>query len=277
MARAPQTVPNWAIGCCDRGYVSFEGGDRDHSIAIWIQTESQFFDLRIPKNRARFEGTRSLSSFDRDGLLQLAGQSGDTGTCSIESGVATWTSWGDRFGFYCDDVAIFPDDGRLEPRGGTIYEYETRKSSLRYEEAWIQQPYDHGLVAHLTLVDDRPNERDPDRTLGVLVVTGRYAGFVERCTSDSRDTLETQLEAADGNLDEMRTILDCEASYGVRAQAGAPYVIRHSNFPFREGCELDVPQMDRRILERRETLPARRDGAVWRVESWFFSSPSSAT
>ena len=143
--------------------------------------------------------------------------------------------------------------------------------------AWIQQPYDHGLVAHLTLVDDRPNERDPDRTLGVLVVTGRYAGFVERCTSDSRDTLETQLEAADGNLDEMRTILDCEASYGVRAQAGAPYVIRHSNFPFREGCELDVPQMDRRILERRETLPARRDGAVWRVESWFFSSPSSAT
>jgi hypothetical protein len=33
-------------------------------------------------------------------------------------------------------------------------------------------------------------------------------------------------------------------------------------------CPLDVPQMNRRILERRKMLPARRDGAVWRVESW---------
>jgi hypothetical protein len=46
-------------------------------------------------------------------------------------------------------------------------------------------------------------------------------------------------------------------------------VIRHSNLPFREGLALDVSVMDRRILDRRNTLPARRDGAVWRVESWF--------
>ena len=274
MPRAPQTVPNWAIGCSDRAYISLEGGERDHSIAIWLQTESQYFDLRIPHDRPRFAGTRSLSSFDRDELLQLAGQSGDTGTCTIQNGVATWASWGGGFGFYCDDVAKFPDDGRLEPRGGTIYEYETEKSSFRYAEAWVQQPYDHGLVAHLTLLDDR----DPDRTLGALVVTGRYAGWVERSTNDNQDTLETQLETTNGlDVKKMREILDCEASYGVRARAGAPYLIRHSNFPFREGCELDVPRMDRRILERRDTLPARRNGAVWRVESWFFASPSSTT
>jgi hypothetical protein len=46
-------------------------------------------------------------------------------------------------------------------------------------------------------------------------------------------------------------------------------VIRHSNLPFREGRVLDVPVMDRRILDRQKTLPAQRDGAVWRVESWF--------
>ena len=52
----------------------------------------------------------------------------------------------------------FPDDGRVEPRGGVIYEYDTPSSPLRYEEAWVQQPWDHGLVAHLTLRDERDLE-----------------------------------------------------------------------------------------------------------------------
>jgi hypothetical protein len=265
MPRAPQTVPDWAIGCTDRAYISLDGGARDRSIAIWLQTESQYFDLRIPHDRSVVGRARSLSEFDRAGLLQLARQSGDTGTCTIEDGVATWTSWSDRFGFYCDDVEIFPDDGRLEQRGRTIYEYETNKSPVAYEEAWVRQPYDHGLVAHLTLCE----ESNPDQSLGVLVVTGRYAGFVERSTSENLQTLETQLAGAAGNCERLRAILDCEASYAIRPRVGAPYRIRHSNLPFREGCELDVPPMDRRILDRTNSLPARRDGAVWRVESWF--------
>ncbi len=276
MPRALQTVPDWAIGCTDRAYLSLDGGERDRSIAIWIQTESQYFDLRIPHDRPRFPRARSLSGFDRAALLQLARQSGDTGSCTIENGIATWTSFGDRFGFYCDDVAIFPDDGRVELEGGTIYEVETEKSAVRYEEAWVQQPYDHGLVAHLTLCA----ESNPDRPLGVLVVTGRYAGFVERSTGENRTSLEAQLNrtgmtgvagasATCGDLERMREILDCEASYAVRPRAGAAYVIRHSNLPFREGRELDVPAMNRRILDRRKTLPARRDGAFWQVESWF--------
>jgi len=196
--------------------------------------------------------------------LQLARQSGDTGKCTIEDGIATWASWGDCFGFYCDDVAEFPDDGRIEPRPGMLYETETSKSPFRYEEAWIQQPYDHGLIAHLTLCD----ESVPDRPLGVLVVTGRYAGFVERSTGEDERTLEAQLKAAAGDCDRMREILDCEASYAIRAHASAPYMIHHSNLPFREGRELDVPLMNRRILGCRDSLPARRDGACWRVESW---------
>ena len=265
MARACQTAPDWAIGCTDRAYISQAGGERDTSIAIWIQTESQYFDLRIPHDRPCFPRLRSLSQLGRDALLELGRQSGDTGTCTIENGVATWTSWGDRFGFYCNDVAMFPDDGRLDPRAGVIYEYDTDKSPLRYEEAWVRQSYDHGLVAHLTLVD----ERDSDRQLGVLVVTGRYAGFVEKSTSPNRMTLEAQLETAAGDRDRMLEILDCEASYAVRPRAGAPYTIRHSNLPFREGRKLDVPSMDRRILECARTLPARRKGTFWRVESWF--------
>jgi hypothetical protein len=265
LARAPQTVPDWAIGCTDRAYISLDGGERDRSIAIWIQTESQYFDLRIPRDRPRFPHARSLSAFSRAGLRNLARRSGDAGICTIESGIATWTSAGDRFGFNCEDVAIFPDDGRLELEGGTIYEVEANKSPLRYEETWVQQPYDHGLVAHLSLCD----EDDLGRSLGVLVVTGRYAGFVERSTTENRTTLEAQLEATGGDLGRMREILDCEASYAIRPRAGTPYVIRHSNLPFREGCALDVPVMGRRILDRRNTLPARRDGAVWRVESWF--------
>ena len=170
VARAAQTVPDWAIGCCDRAYLSLDGAERDRSIAIWIQTESQYFDLRIPHDRPRFPEFTSLSDFDRSALLQLGRQSGDTGTCVIENQVATWTSWGDRFGFYCNDVAIFPDDGRLDPKSGTIYEYDTPKSEVRYEEAWVQQPYDHGLVAHLTLCD----EDQPD-------------GLVRRPTSRSGD------------------------------------------------------------------------------------------
>ena len=150
------------------------------------------------------------------------------------------------------------------------YEFDTEKSAVHYEEAWVQQPYDHGLVAHLTLCP----EDDMARPLGVLVVTGRYAGFVESSTSENRAALEAQLGAAGEDRDKMRDILGCEASYAVRPRAGMPYSIRHSNFPFREGRELDVPVMTRRILERRDVLPARRAGAVWRVESWFVTRRS---
>jgi len=262
MARAQQSVPDWAIGCMDRRYIVLDGR-KDLSLAIWIQTESQYFDLRIPHDRPRFERAHSLADFEEADLAQLARQSGDTGTCTIEKGVATWASWGDRFGFYCDDVASFPDDGRVEPRGGVVYEYDTPKSAVRYEEAWVQQPYDHGLVAHLTLRDAR------DRLLGVLVVTGRYAGFVERSTSENRTSLEAQLAVAGADRERMREILACEASYAVRPRAGAPYLIRCSNYPFLEGRELDVPLMNPRTLDRHETLPARREGAAWHVESWF--------
>lgn len=265
MARASQTVPDWAIGCTDRAYISQAGGKRDTSIAIWIQTESQYFDLRIPHDRPRYPRCQSLSEIGPHALLALARQSGDTGTCTIENGVATWTSWGDHFGFYCHDVAMFPDDGRLDSKPAVIYEYATDKSPVRYEEAWVRQPYDHGLVAHLTLCE----ERHSDRQLGVLVVTGRYAGFVEKSTGENGATLEAQLETAAGDRDRILEVLGCEASYAIRPCVGMPYRIRHSNLPFREGRELDVPSMDRRILDRTKTLPARRKGAVWRVESWF--------
>jgi hypothetical protein len=249
----------------DREYIVQGGGEKDPSVAIWIQTESQYFDLRIPHDRPVFTGRRSLEDFSRDELMQLARQSGDTGVCSIENRVATWASWGGRFGFFCDDVAIFPDDGQLEPRGNILYERETAKSPVPYEEAWVQQPYDHGLVAHLTLRD----ERSPDEVLAVLLVTGRYAGYLERSTSASEGSLEAQLADAGADLVRARRILDCEASYAIRARAGAAYLIRHSNLPFREGGVLDVPAMSGRILERRESLDAERAHARWRVESWF--------
>ena len=249
----------------DREYIVQAGGEKDPSIAIWIQTESQYFDLRIPHDRPVFAGRYSLGDFSRDELMQLARQSGDTGVCSITNRVATWTSWGDRFGFFCNDIAIFPDDGRLEPRGNILYERETAKSPVPYEEAWVQQPYDHGLVAHLTLRD----ERSPDEVLAVLLVTGRHAGYLERSTSGSPKSLEAQLADAGTDLARARRILGCEASYAIRARAGAPYLIQHSNLPFREGRELDVPTMSGRILERRKWLDAERADARWRVESWF--------
>ncbi len=265
MARARQTVPDYAIGCMDRKYITIDDGDRDASIAIWIQTESQYFDLRIPQDRTSLRHLRSLAEYKREDLLQIARQSGDTGVCSVTNDVATWSSCGDRFGFYCNDVAGFPDDGRLEPRGNIIYEYDTPKSEFPYKEAWVQQPYDHGLIAHLKLCE----ERNPASELATLVVTGRYAGYVERVTSDNESTLEDQVAAAGDDLQRMRDILNCEASYAIRTRSESPYLIRHSTLPFREADVLDVPVMNRRILEERKLLPSSREGAVWRVESWF--------
>ena len=265
MQRAAQTVPGWAIGCMDREYIILDRAAKDPSVAIWIQTESQYFDLRIPCDRPDFAGRRWLEDFSSDELMQLARQSGDTGICTIENNVATWKGWNDRFGFFCEDVAIFPEDGRLEPKGNLIYEYETAKSPVPYEEAWVQQPYDHGLIAHLTL----HAEPRTDEVLAVLLVVGRYAGYVEKSTSENHLSLEAQLKEAAGDLDRMRRILDCEASYAIRPRAGAPYIVRHSNFPFREGRALDVPRMDRRIVERTRNLPSVRNSAWWQVESWF--------
>ena len=268
MRRAAQTVPDWAIGCMDREYIILDGGAKDPSIAIWIQTESQYFDLRIPHDRPDCAGRHSLEDFSSDELMQLARQSGDTGICTLTNNVATWKGWGNRFGFFCEDVAIFPDDGRLEPKGNVIYEYETAKSTVPYEEAWIQQPDDHGLIAHLSL----HAEPHPDEVLAVLLVVGGYAGYVERSTSENRLSLEAQLKEATDDLDRMRQILDCEASYAIRAKAGAPYVVRHSNFPFREGTTLDVPQMNPRTLERTQKLPSVHESTWWQVESCFIQS-----
>ncbi len=268
MRRAVQTVPDWAIGCMDREYIILDGGEKDPSIAIWIQTESQFFDLRIRHDRPVFEGRNSLEDFSSDELMHLARQSGDTGICSVENNVATWKGWSDRFGFFCDDVSIFPDDGRLDPKDNVIYEYETPKSSFPYEEAWVQQPDDDGLVAHLTLRDDS----NPSEVLAALLVTGRYAGYCEKSTSDNQLSLEDQLKEATGDLERMRAILDCEACYAISPGESASYIVRHSNFPFREGKELDVPRMSPQILESSERLPSQRANAWWQLESWFIQS-----
>jgi hypothetical protein len=252
----------------DREYIILNNGAKDPSIAIWLQTESQYFDMRIPHDRPRFEGRSSLEDFTGEELIQLARQSGDTGICNIENNVATWNSWGDRFGFSCDDMAIFPDDGRLELKGNVIYEYETAKSPVPYEEAWVQQPGANGLIAHLTL----RAESYPDEVLAVLLVAGRYAAYVEKSTSDNLLTLETQLKGAADDLARMRAILDCEASYAISPGDGAPYTVRHSNLPFREGTELDVPQMDPPNLEHTRNLPSQRESATWQVESWSIQS-----
>jgi hypothetical protein len=268
MRRAVQTVPDWAIGCMDREYIILDGGEKDPSVAIWIQSESQFFDLRIRHDRPVFKGRTSLEDFSSDELMQLAKQSGDTGICSVENSVATWKGWSDRFGFFSDDVSIFPDDGRLDPKGNVIYEYETPKSSVPYEEAWVRQPDDDGLIAHLTLRD----ESNPSEVLAALLVTGRYAGYCEKSTSDNRLSLEDQLKGAAGDLERMRAILGCEACYAISPGAGASYIVCHSNFPFREGTELDVPRMSPKILESSERLPSQRANAWWQIESWFIQS-----
>jgi hypothetical protein len=263
--KAKQTAPDWTIGCMDREYIILDGGEKNPSIAIWIQTESQFFDMRIRHDRPAFEGRSSLEDFSSDELMQLAPQSGDVGICSVENNVATWHGWNDRFGFFCDEMTVFPDDGRLDPKGHIIYEYETPKSSVPYEEAWVQQPGDDGLIAHLTLRD----ESNPSDVLAALLVTGRYAGYCEKSTSDNQLSLEAQLKEAAGHLERMRAILDCEACYAISSSEGDPYVVRHSNLPFREGAELDVPQMDPQILEHNPILPSKRESAHWQVESWF--------
>ncbi len=268
MRKAMQTVPDWAIGCMDREYIILDGGDKDRSVAIWIQTESAFFDLRKPYDRPAFENRKSLEDFSSEELLQLARHSGDVGICTIEDRVATWRGWIDRFGFFCDAVSVFPEDGRLDPKGDVIYEYETPKSRVPYEEAWVMQPDDDGLIAHLSL----RSEADEDDILAQLLVTGCYAGYCEKSTSGNQASLESQLDRAAGDVERMRQILDCEASYATSERPGSPFVIRHSNLPFREGRELDVPRMDSDILEQRAKLPSRRDDAFWHVESWFIHS-----
>jgi hypothetical protein len=263
--KAKQTVPDWAIGCMDREYIILDGGDKDPSVAIWIQTESMFFDLRKPHDRPAFEDKRSLEDFSADEMMQLARHSGDVGICSIENNVATWKGWNDRFGFFCDDVSIFPDDGRLDPKGNVIYEYETPKSSVPYEEAWVQQPRGDGLVAHLTLRADA----DPKEVLAALLVVDGYAGYCEKSTTENRASLETLLKEAAGDLGRMREILASESSYAIREHADTPFIVRHSNFPFREGTELDVPKMDAKTLEGTDMLPSQRANHTWYVESWF--------
>ena len=132
----------------------------------------------------------------------------------------------------------------------------------------MQQPNDDGLIAHLTLRD----ESNPNDVLAALLVTGRYAGYCEKSTSDNRLSLEAQLNEAAGDLERMRAILGCEACYAISPGAGDPYVVRHSNFPFREGTQLDVPRVNPQSLESSEKLPSQRANAWWQVESCFIQN-----
>jgi len=257
----------------DRAYITIGGGERDPATAIWIQTGSQYFDLRIPHDRPSFRGKRSPGDFTADELRWLARQSGDTGVCTIEASVATWQSASDRFGFFSDETSFFPDDGRLERRSGILIETETASSPVPYEEAWVQQPFDHGLTIHLTLRESD----EAQRVLGVLLIAGRYAGWVESRTAAAHVSLETQLEGCRGDTAQMRRILACEASYAIRERADAPFVVRHSALPFREGEVLEVPRFDRRRLDRRSRLPASRTGTEWCVEAWHVAKPGRPT
>ena len=79
----------------------------------------------------------------------------------------------------------------------------------------MQQPDDHGLVAHLTL---RAQKR-PHYVMAVMLVTGHYAGYLERGTSNNELSLEAQLAQVENDQAQMRRILTCEDSQSTGARS----------------------------------------------------------
>jgi hypothetical protein len=235
-AVATQTVPDLMLGCWRRAWIEFADGTIDDTTTVvWLQTNSQMVDVRIPADRRNLARRRGFDECTIDDLRSLAASDASSGFTDCgpvtmdpsgeRSATATWHTRG--HGVNLQPVSAYPEPGLMtwSDDGTVMFE---RAPSGAYTEEWR-------LV---------PGSRDPltVRSIGSNAVY--RAGDIAVVVRDRVVAIPRPARLAD-LLDEyaddratLEALLDCEFSVARHDTDG--WTVFASTLPWKEGTIVDV-------------------------------------
>lgn len=168
---APQSVPEWTIGCFKRRSISFANGLTDtDTIVYWLQSRNFTIDLRLPLPQNRVSA-KPFSDYSEDELLLMADYEGWVADTHWQDGVMSW-SGGSAFQIH----NRWSEPGYLSRVGNCLIE---NCPSGIYIEDWRLQNNASGPLVGLRLIEEK--DQSTGKVLhrdGGLIINGEYAALV---------------------------------------------------------------------------------------------------
>jgi hypothetical protein len=220
-------VPAWLRGVWTREWIQ-KGKTQSNTLDVhYLQTQTYFADIRIPKDRTRFPNAKSFADLTDQQLQLLARQNGFTGLTTKLGAVATWNH---DIQFQPSDGS--PDRGRLQ----RIAPDRMREHGLdgSYIESWKSMTGGNG---HFLVI----RVEHAGRLLRTLVVVGNQFVYVRNRAIDlpAATSFEALIDLTKATRAQIEQYLDCEFSVGRVRGGSVPWEIEQSTLPWREGHHLD--------------------------------------
>lgn len=216
-------TPAWLLGVWTREWERDAQGQHDDAEVYYLQAPGYFADLRIQRNRPPAGDATAIAQLDVAGRDSLAGSLGFAGRTAYARGIMHWQH---EFEFQPPDGT--EDAGYARPAGpGRMRETGLDGS---YVEAWRR--LDDGGGRFLVL-----RAAGAGRERQLLVLAGDHYIYVrDREAPLPRAESMRALVAARPEL--AASAPDCEFSYGRIKGGEAPWQVRRSTLPWREGGTL---------------------------------------
>jgi hypothetical protein len=222
-------APDWLRGPFWRKSITYYTGAVDlQTQVLWLQSLGLSADFRFPPDRVRRKGRSALDEFSFDDLLRLTANEGGLARTHWNGSNMTWFDWE---AFQTHDKWAEP--GELRRVGDCVIEFAP---SAAYVEDWRVAPSAAGPLIGLRLVAETNLESgEVLHRGGGLIVCGDHAALVRGRASDLPPGRLTDTVGGMSREAAMRTILSFDASYATRTTEGAPFLVRLSTNPLREG------------------------------------------
>ena len=207
-------------GLWRRSLIKWPNGKADSTSSVrWLQTRSQFVDLRQPVARPSFDDVSCLRELRRTHIEWLALQEGFAGEIAFDGTHFEWQRQIDL-----QPMTGYPDVGRLWFEGDMMIE-EGR--DIPYIEHWhraVRSPQPCVGISLREIPSGRP---------GIVVRAGDIFMYARARLVEllSRGNL-LQHVMTDAMLHDVQDLIDCEISFGRIESNG--WLIEHSSLPFKE-------------------------------------------
>jgi hypothetical protein len=227
-------VPHWLRGLWRRRSIRFSDGRYDDTTVVyWLQSESEFADIRIPAGRPAVREREDLAVLGESELLVLARQAGFAGWTEL-SGMRC--HWHHQIDF--QPPTGVPDQGMMHRGDGVLIEEGVHE---RYIEIWESTPC--GPAGADTLLARRAAAAMGGR----LIIAGNVFFFARDGRPPLAGAANLAALAPDGRERRaaLLALLDCEISFGRCRGGGVPWEITLSTLPYRQGqslLEIDTPR-----------------------------------
>jgi hypothetical protein len=228
-----KSVPSKYLGVWKRTLLEQHGNQDTSSLVLWIQTEQQHADIRIPTLRPDFSNRESLQDCSAEQLRWLSSQQGFTGKTEVNTSVCQWHR---EFDFQpkndSRDIGemVFDGDETLLETG----------IDTSYFEVWKKAKYSHlNISTHHLIGEDRHGVATPAR----LLIAGNHFAYVRPRNVDlpNASCLQVALDKHYQSMNNLLDWLDFEISFGEKID-DMTGIIHHSTLPFREGIQMSLTE-----------------------------------